>query len=102
MRLAARVAHTCDVDGLWDWLGREKLDEWIAYYQIETDPLDRIATILTLGFSGVCAGLGMTGVEPKNFDPPAPLAGETIAEAELTPTQQVLTLVGVPGMVPDW
>lgn len=45
-----------------------EFDEWLAYREIEPDPLDRLFMILRLGFSAVCHTWGAK-VEPQDIDP---------------------------------
>lgn len=45
-----------------------EFDEWLAYREIEPDPLERLFMILRLGFSAVCNAWGAK-VEPQHIDP---------------------------------
>jgi len=56
-----------DVDRLLDELTPEELDWWIAYRELEPDPIDRIAEILKLGFTTLCRCWGGK-VTPDDFE----------------------------------
>lgn len=45
-----------------------EFDEWLAYREIEPDQLDRIITILRLGFTYLCNAWEMK-IEPHHVDP---------------------------------
>ena len=42
-------------------------DEWLAYYELEPEPLERIITILGRGFAAVANGWGAK-FKPEDFD----------------------------------
>jgi hypothetical protein len=51
-----------------DRLTPEQFDEWLAFWELEPDRLERIATILGLGFSALANTLGAK-LDPTHFDP---------------------------------
>lgn len=51
-----------------DRLTPGEFDEWLAYEEIEPDPLERIVTILGLGFAALSNALGVS-LGPEYFDP---------------------------------
>ncbi len=64
-----------------DSLTPGELDEWIAYREIEPDPMERIVRLLAVGFAALCNVWGAK-VKPVDFLPDT----ETEAE-ECTPSQ---------------
>ena len=66
-----------------------EFDEWLAYREIEPDPLDRLFTILRLGFSAVCNAWGAK-VEPQHIDPYMERqTGTAAVQQEASPNQAV-------------
>ena len=66
-----------------------EFDEWLAYREIEPDPLDRLFTILRLGFSAVCNAWGAK-VEPQHIDPYLEMqTGTAAVQQEASPNQAV-------------
>ena len=51
-----------------DAVSPQQFDEWIAFRQIEPDPLDRLAEILKLGFAAIVNAWGGDAT-PGYFDP---------------------------------
>ena len=78
-----------------DGLLPHEFDEWLAYREIEPDPLDRLFTILRLGFSAVCNAWGAK-VEPKHIDPylDKQTGPAAVQQQEVSPDQAV-AMVGV-------
>jgi len=73
MRLCAR-AGILDVERVLERLTPEQFDQWMAFEQLEGDPLDEVRKLLhrqmealKLGFSAVCAAWGLE-VKPGYFD----------------------------------
>jgi len=63
-----------------DSLTPEQFDEWLAYRELEPDPVERIVRVLCLGFAALCGAWGGK-IEPSYFDPLAK-TGELGGEAE--------------------
>ena len=59
-----------DVDRWLDTVEPQAFDKWVAFRQLEPDPLDRIAEILKLGFAAVVNAWGVD-LRPEYFDPSA-------------------------------
>jgi hypothetical protein len=53
-----------------------EMDERIAAELVDGDPVERIATILKLGFAALCCPCGGT-VNPELFDPPRRLTNSS-------------------------
>ena len=81
-----------------DGLLPQEFDEWLAYREIEPDPLDRLFTILRLGFSAVCNAWGGK-VEPRHIDPYLEKQAGTATVQDVSPDQAVAmvsTVLGAP------
>jgi hypothetical protein len=62
-----------DIDGMLDSIEPGLIDEWAAYNQVEPDKMERIITILKLGFALLCrCGLGGAEIDPECLDPQNP------------------------------
>jgi len=75
-----------------DGLTPEQFDEWLAYREVEPDPLERLIEILKLGFVAVCASWGMH-IRPEDIDP---MAANSPGQ-EVTPTQGAQLVTGYLG-----
>jgi len=51
-----------------DGIDRSQFDEWVAYREIEPDPIDRLFEILRLGFCTLANAWGAK-IEPRHIDP---------------------------------
>lgn len=51
-----------------DEISPRQFDEWLAYRQLDPDPLDRITEVLKLGFAAVLGAWGASD-KPDDFDP---------------------------------
>lgn len=58
-----------------DGLDPGEFDEWLAYREIEPDPVDRIITILRLGFVYLCNAWGAK-IDLTDIDPYMKATGE--------------------------
>lgn len=84
-------------------LQAEQFDEWLAYREIEPDPVERLFMILRLGFCAVANAWGAK-VEPKHIDPylekdAGTSSGDmtTAGGQEVSPDQAVAILSTVAG-----
>jgi hypothetical protein len=88
-----------------DGIERKQFDEWLAYRELEPDPIDRIVSILRLGLCAVANAWGGK-LEPQHIDPDlaremSEASGQTDSEPiqEVTPNQGaaiVSTVLGAP------
>jgi hypothetical protein len=88
-----------------DSLQPGEFDEWLAYRELEPDPIGRIISILRLGFCAVANAWGGK-LEPQHIDPDlaremSEVSGRTDSEPiqEVTPNQgaaMVSTVLGAP------
>lgn len=72
-----------------DGLDPGEFDEWLAYREIEPDPVDRIITILRLGFVYLCNAWGAR-TELADIDPymkSVAGSGEASGGGEVSPQQ---------------
>jgi hypothetical protein len=51
-----------------DGVTPQQFDEWLAYRELEPDPLERLIGVVKLGFATLVAAWGMK-IEPSDLDP---------------------------------
>jgi len=66
-----------------DALTPAEFDAWVAWSRLQPDAETRIAEILKLGFTAVCAAWGLT-IDPELLDPGGP---QNVARHQPGPTQ---------------
>ena len=64
----ARGSGILDVEAWRDTISPEVFDAWVAFDQVEEEPLTRIAEILKLGFASLVSTWGAE-VTPEQFEP---------------------------------
>lgn len=65
------MVGTLDVDGMLDGLTPAQFDEWVAYREIEPDPLNRLIHIIKFGFATLANAWGAK-IEPDDLDQKQP------------------------------
>lgn len=94
MRLLARGGRL-NVDAELDRLDPRQFDEWVAFEQLEPDPLDRIREVLKLGFATLAGVSGFGArIEPDELDP---VTRDQSKSKLMSPEQAAETLRGVYG-----
>jgi hypothetical protein len=81
----AKGSGILDVERWLDTIPPEIFNRWVAYDNVEKDPLLRIAEILKLGFATLANNWG-ANVKPENFDP---LAKPVDKEATVNPMGRI-------------
>jgi len=74
-----------------DSVTRAQFEEWLAYREIDPDPMDRIIHILRLGFCAICNAWGAK-LEPKDFDPFAEGEASATSESQQLSPQQAAAM----------
>jgi len=71
-----------------DAIEPREFDEWLAYRELEPEPMGRVIEILKVGFAALASAFSGVSVEPDYFEPQPEKGSPVVAEdASMSPQQ---------------